>query len=288
MAYRRTLSLSAAVLALGLALVGCAGQQEDGPTSGPSPTDAGPPPTIKEGVLQVGSCLDYPPFESVEDGDEVGFDVDLAEEVASRLGLTVEWVRADFDTIFTSLAGGQFDMVAAAVTATGETGEERAQVVAFSDFYFNSRQSIAVNVARTPDITGAADLGEGHTVGVQKGTTGAQWAKENLEPQGVELRTYSAVTPAFADLEAGTVTAIVNDEPSSAGVIQEQELEGTIELVEAIDTNEKYAFALPQDNPELKEAVDRALAEIVADGTYADIFAQYFPGAEVPPEFQGA
>jgi polar amino acid transport system substrate-binding protein len=256
-------------------------------TPGESPAEEAPPPTIEEGILMVGSCLDFPPFESVEGGDEVGFDVDLSEAIAERMGLTVEWVRADFDTIFTALAGGQFDMVAAAVTATGDTGEERDQVVDFSDFYFNSRQSLAVNVQETPDIQSTADLGQGHVVGVQRGTTGADYAKETLEPQGVELRSYDTITAAFTDLEAGTIQGILNDEPSSAGSIQAQELEGTVEIVEAIDTNEKYAFAFAPDNPELREAANAALAEIIADGTYTTIFEQYFPGAEVPPEFQG-
>jgi glutamine transport system substrate-binding protein len=277
--------------ALLLVATACAEDQPaDGPVGGPTDTPAETPQftTIEEGVLSVGSCLDYPPFESIEGGDEVGFDVDLSEEIASRLGLTVEWVRADFDTIFTALAGGQFDMVAAAVTATGDTGEERDQVVDFSDFYFNSRQSLAVNVTETPDIQSTDDLGDGDVVGVQKGTTGASWARDNLEPQGVQIRTYGTITPAFADLEAGTIVGIVNDEPSSAGTIQEQELGGTVEIVEAIDTNEKYAFAFSPDNPELREAANGALAEIIEDGTYATIFEQYFPVAEVPPEFQGA
>jgi polar amino acid transport system substrate-binding protein len=280
------------VAALMLVATACA---EDEPTTQPTtPSETTPAEetpqfsTIKEGVLQVGSCLDFPPFESVEGGDEVGFDVDLTEAIAERLGLTVEWVRADFDTIFTALAGGQFDMVAAAVTATGDTGEERAQVVDFSDFYFNSRQSLAVNVAETPDIQSTADLGEGDVVGVQKGTTGADWAKENLEPQGVQIRTYNTITPAFADLEAGTIVGIVNDEPATAGVIQEQQLEGTVEIVEPIDTNEKYAFPFSKDNPELREAANTALGEIIADGTYTTIFEQYFPGTEVPAEFQPA
>jgi ABC-type amino acid transport substrate-binding protein len=275
-----------------LLLLSCAQEDEPGGQASPTgPAETTPAPTvttIEEGVLTVGSCLDFPPFESLKGGDEVGFDVDLAEAIGERLGLTVEWVQADFDTIFTALAGGQFDMVAAAVTATGDTGEERAQVIDFSDFYFNSRQSLAVNVQETPDIQSTADLGEGHVVGVQKGTTGADWAKENLEPQGVQLRTYNTITPAFADLEAGTIVGIINDEPASAGTIAEQELEGTIEIVEPIDTNEKYAFPVSKDNPELRDAVNGALAEIIEDGTYATIFEQYFPGAEVPPEFQPA
>jgi len=274
---RQSMALLGAVVAIMVAAVGCKKAEQPGTT----PTEPAPAfTTIKDGVLQVGSCLDYAPFESIEGGDEVGFDVDLAEEIATRLGLTVEWVRAEFDTIFTTVAaGGQFDMVAAASTIT----EERQEVVDFSDPYYNSRQSLAVNTTETPDIASTADIGEGHTVGVQSGTTGADWAEENLVPQGAELKTFQAAPDALRDLEAGGITAVVNDEPSTADIITD--LQG-VEIVEPIDTNERYGFALSKDNAELTEAVNGALAEIIADGTYATIFGKYFPGVEVPAEFQ--
>jgi ABC-type amino acid transport substrate-binding protein len=270
------------VTALMLVATACAEDEPAPPKAGPSPTEEQPQvTTVKEGVLSVGSCLDYPPFESVEGGDEVGFDVDLAEEIASRLGLTVEWVRADFDTIFTAVASDQFDMVAAASTIT----EEREEVVDFSDPYYNSRQSLVVNTAETPDITSQADLGEGHVVGVQKGTTGEAYAKDNLVPQGVELKTFQAAPDIYRDLETGAITAVVNDEPSAAETIKGLQ---NLELVEAIDTDERYGFAFSPNNPDLRDAANGALAEIIADGTYATIFETYFPGVEVPPEFQPA
>jgi ABC-type amino acid transport substrate-binding protein len=271
------------VTALMLVATACA--EDEPPASKITPTagetTAAPVTTVKEGILSVGSCLDFAPFEFVEGGDEMGFDVDLSEEIAKRLGLTVEWVRADFDTIFTAVASDQFDMVAAASTIT----DEREEVVDFSDPYYNSRQSLVVNTAETPDITSQADLGDGHIVGVQKATTGADYAKENLVPQGVELKTFQAAPDAFRDLEAGAITAVVNDEPSSAEIIKD--LTG-LELVEAIDTQERYGFAFSPNNPELRDAANGALAEIIADGTYATIFETWFPGVEVPPEFQPA
>ena len=112
--------------------------------------------TLEEGVLQAANCLDYPPFESVVDGDEVGFDIDLVEEIAARLGLTVEWIRADFDTVFTAVAGDQFDVVAAAATIT----EEREEIVDLSDQYYNSRRSLTVNTAETRGITSTDQFGQ--------------------------------------------------------------------------------------------------------------------------------
>ena len=267
------------VVAALMALIGTACAEEAAPPSagGNGETAAPTVPTIQEGILSVGSCLDYPPFESVEGGDEVGFDVDLAEEIAGRLGLEVEWVRADFDTIFTAVAGQQFDMVAAASTIT----EERQEVVDFSDPYYNSRQSLVV--VSGSGIASTDDIGEGDRVGVQRGTTGKAFADEVLGSQGAEIVSFQAAPDAFRDLEAGNLVAVVNDEPSSAEIIEDLP---SLEIAQPIDTDERYGFALSKDNPELTEAVNGALAEIIADGTYATIFETYFPGVEVPPEFQ--
>lgn len=279
---RRWLRLLAALTMVLLLVAACGEEAPDTePSGGGEETTGEEEPqfsTLEEGVLSIGSCLDYPPFESVKGGEETGFDVDLSEEIASRLGLEVKWVRANFDTIFTAVAGGQFDMVAAASTIT----EERLQTVDFSDPYFNSRQSLTVNTEETPDIKTTADLGEGDVVGVQKGTTGKAWAEENLAPQGVEIKTFEGAPAAFTDLEGGAIQGVINDEGSSIGIIEERP---SLEVVEAIDTDEHYGFAFSKDNPELTEAVNGALAEIIADGTYESIFKEYFPDLPVPEEF---
>jgi polar amino acid transport system substrate-binding protein len=279
-ATRKARLLMGVLFSLVLVAAACAEEEPVEPGAGGETESPAPEfTTLEEGVLQVGSCLDYPPFESVEGGDEVGFDVDLIEEMASRLGLEVEWVTADFDTIFTAVAGGEFDAVAAASTIT----EEREQIVDFSEPYYNSRQALVVNTDETPDIAGVADIGEGDVIGVQRGTTGKDWAEDNLVAQGAEIRTFQGAPAAFQDLAAGGVTAVVNDEPSSAEIITD--LPG-LEVVEAIDTDEKYGFAFSPENPELTDALNQVLAEVIADGTYQEIFQRYFPGVEVPPEFQ--
>ena len=284
--------LAALVAVFALVVASCADEDGGGETAATGPTaetaatgatgeTAAIPEfsTLDEGTLQVANCLDYPPFESVVDGDEVGFDIDLVEAIGDRLGLTTEWIRADFDTVFTAVAGNQFDMVAAASTIT----EEREQIVDFSDPYYASRQSLTVNTAETPDISSTDQLGEGDIVNVQKGTTGKLWAEENLVPQGVELRTFQLASDMFRDLEAGNAVGIINDEPASVEIIKDLP---DLEVVEAIDTNENYGFAFSPSNPELREAVNIGLQMVIADGTYAEIFAEYFPGVEVPAEFE--
>jgi ABC-type amino acid transport substrate-binding protein len=241
--------------------------------------------TEKEGVLQVASCLDFPPFESVKAGTVVGFDIELTDAIAKKLGLKVQWIQQLFDTIFTGVAGGQFDMVAAAVTATGKLGQQRAQTVAFSHFYFNSLQSLAVNTQQTPDIKTTDDLKSGDAVGVQRGTTGEDWAKTNLQPKGISIRSYDTAPDAFRDLEAGTTQGVINDDPSSRAIVEQEGLTD-VAVVQSIDTNEKYAFAFSQDNTELRDKVNTALQELIDDGTWAKIFKKWFPAGEIPPEYQ--
>jgi ABC-type amino acid transport substrate-binding protein len=283
-------------LATALALVGAAcGEDEpeadqtttEAPTEEPTEEPTGTPipefTTLEEGVLKVGSCLDYPPFEAVENGDEVGFDVEIAEEVASRLGLEVEWVRAPFDTIFPALNGGQFDMVAAATTITPERDEE----VNFSIPYFNTRQALIINSEESPDIQSVDDLQEGHVVAVLRGSTSLGYAEEELEPRGVVLRTYPAVPQEFTDLEAGAVDAMLNDESQSVAEVPKRQ---NLEIVEFIDTQEEYGLVFSgeggDNNTALRDAANIVLAEMIADGTYAEIFMTWFPDNEVPPEFQ--
>ena len=284
--------IAAAIAVFTLVFAACAGNENDagetGPTAATGETAAtgatgetGAIPevtTLEEGVLQVGSCLDYPPFETVKNDDEVGFDVELTEEIATRLGLTVEWVRADFDTIFTAVAGGQFDMVAAASTIT----EEREQTVDFSDPYFNSRQALVVNTNETPDLASTDQLQEGDVVGVQKGTTGADWARENLVPSGIELQTFTSATDGLRSLEGGAMTAFIADEPFVAEATADLP---SLSVVQGIDTNEVYGLAFSTENPGLRDAANLMLAEIIADGTYQTIYEKWFPGAPLPPEF---
>jgi polar amino acid transport system substrate-binding protein len=230
----------------------------------------------------VASCLDYAPFEVVKGGNPEGFDIDVTDAIAAKLGVTVKWLKTDFDTSFTALRGNRFDMIAAAVTATGELGMERAQIVDFSDYYYNSRQSLTVNTTKTPDITSTDQLMAGDSVGVQKGSTGAAWAKDNLEPKGVELKLFTSSPDSFTDLQAGNLTGVINDGPASDKIVVERP---GLKVVQYIDTNEKYAFAFSPSNSGLLAAWNAGLKALIAEGEYATIFMKWFPGAAVPPEF---
>jgi polar amino acid transport system substrate-binding protein len=280
--------LAALIAVFALIVAACASNEDEGPTAGTGTTGGttgatgatGIPTftTIAEGKLTVGSCLDYPPFESVKGGVETGFDVDITNEIASRLGLEVEWVKADFDTIFTAVAGDQFDMVAAASTIT----DEREQVVDFSVPYYNALQSLSVNTQETPEITSTDQLGDGDVVGAQKGTTGKIWAEENLVPQGVDIKAFTSSTDSFRDLEAGNIVGVINDKTASVEIVKGLP---SLEVVQDIETNEHYGLAFSPSNPDLREAVNAVFAQMVADGTYATIYGKYFPPDSLPAEF---
>lgn len=280
MTVRNWASLLAVLLAFAL-VAGCGGDdEEEGADTGATgtaetgATDGVPEfSTVEEGVLTVGSDVPFSPFEFREGDELTGFDVELMEEIASRLGISeVRWVDTSFDTIFTQLAGGRFDAVASATTIT----EERAEIVNFSEPYYLAQQALTVNVAETPDIASVEDLSSGDVVAVQQGTTGEIWARENV-PDGVDIRSFPEAPDTYTALEAGNVTAVIFDEPSA---LSEAERRADLEVVETIDTGERYGFPVNPENEPLLEAINTVLAAMIEDGTYAQIYANY---PDLPP-----
>lgn len=247
---------------------------ESGVEPGAPADDPGSLGLQEEGVMRVGSDLNFPPFEFIEDEQEQGFDIDLMNEIGVRLGVALEYVNASFDTVFQQLAAGEFDAIISAITIT----EERAQTIAFSDPYFEATQALVVSV--DSPITGVGDLAE-QEVGAQAGTTGLEYATENFTES--TITEFSEYPAAFASLETGGIDAVLADLPAADEAVQRGEV---LQIVEEIDTDEQYGIGVQQDNDVLLEAVNDALAEIIADGTYERIFAEWFPEGEVPEQFR--
>jgi len=257
---------------LAFAGVACGSDEPTTPTTGATDDGMEEPTftTLEDGVLTVGSDIPYPPFEFRKQGELVGLDMDLINEIATRLGLTTNIIDTGFDTIFTQLAGGRYDVVIAASTIT----PEREEQVNFSDPYYNAQQSLTVQSGG--EVQSVDDLGDGHTVAVQSGTTGKAWAEDNL-PDGVEIRSFPEGPDGYTALEAGEVDGVINDEPTALAEVAGRE---GLEVIETIDTDEAYGIAVDPENEELLDAVNAALAEIIEDGTYAEIYAAY---PDLPP-----
>jgi ABC-type amino acid transport substrate-binding protein len=269
-----------------VAFAACGSNDKKGGGGGPAAGGGGNSPkptftTLTKGELKVGSCLDYRPFEYTHKGKLQGFDVDMVEAIAQKLGLKVVWVKANFDTIFNAVAAHKFDMVAAASTIT----PERAKSVNFSSPYYNSRQAFSVNSQKTPDLKTTDDLKSGDIVGVQKGTTGAKWAEDNLAPNGITIKTYQGAPDAFTDLETGRISGVINDETSSIGEVANRP---SLDVAQTIDTHEHYGFAFAPDTPQLTVAVNKAFKQVIDDGTYEKIFKKYFPKTPVPDEYKAS
>lgn len=231
---------------------------------------------IEDGTLRVGSDINFAPFEFIEDGEEKGFDVELMNEIAERLGLEVEYVNTSFDTIFTQLAAGEFDAIISAVTIT----DERKETIAFSDPYFLANQALVTT--KDSGIEGVDDL-DGKDVGTQAGTTGLDYAKENFTD--ATIKEFQDAPAGFTALSAGQVDAMFIDVPVAVEQVADND---DLVLVEEVSTNEEYGIGVQQDNEALQEAINETLAEIIADGTYAEIFETWFEGAEVPEGFAGS
>lgn len=258
--------LLAAMLAV--AAAGCGGGSESGGGGGNG--GGGGDTTGGSGgggeEITVASNVAYPPFEFNEGGEPTGFDIDLMNAIAEEAGYEVDFQNVPFDGIVQGLASGQYEVAMSAMTVT----EERAEQVDFSDPYFNADQSLMVQAES--DIESTNDLGEA-TIGVESGTTGALQAAE-LEEEGDAgtVRTYNTITDAFNALENGQIDAIINDFPVSQE--REQESEG-LEIVENIPTDEQYGIAFPPDS-ELRQPMNEALAEVKENGTYAEIYEEWF------------
>jgi polar amino acid transport system substrate-binding protein len=261
------------VMALGLALVAAACGDDAAETTTTTTTAPVEQLTQTDGVLTVGSDIPWEPFEFYDDDDELtGFDVELIEEMASRLGLTVEWIETDFDTIFTQLATGRFDVVASGTTIT----PDRAAAVNFTHPYYLSEQALTVNVSLTPGIRSVDDLSDGDRVAVQTGTTGEDWALENLAPRGIEVVSFPEAAETYIALEGGLVEAVVFDEASAN---TEAATRPGLEVVEVITTGEQYGFGVDPARSGLLAELNRVFNDMLTDGTYQEIYDRWFPDA---------
>lgn len=220
---------------------------------------------IQDGQLLVGTDAPYPPFEigTPEGGDFSGFDKDLMDAIAGKLGLEPTYQNSSFDTIFRDVASGQFDIVAAAATIT----PEREKVVTFSRPYYEAQQALVV--PEGSDITTTDDL-SGEVVGVQQGTTGQKYAED--ETDAGEVRGFAKGADALAAVTTEQVAAAIVDQPFAADAIEKQ---GGLEIAQEIPTDELYGFAMAPDNP-LADGVNEAIQQLIDDGTLNDLYQQYF------------
>ena len=238
-------------------------------------------------TIVIGSDIPYRPFEyETTEGELIGFDVEIAEAVfAGELGLEYEFQATAFNTIIESLNNGNFRVIMSAMTIN----ETRAEEVDFSDPYFTAYQTVLV--LDNGEITDKEDL-RGKDVGVQKGTTGesaAEALKEEFDGE-LSIESYDQINGAFNAMLNNQVSAVINDNTVNAEFANENDevifLEGEGEAATQGEnapsyltlTVEEYGIAFRQDDDEFRQQVNDALAAIREDGTYDEIYDEYFGG----------
>lgn len=226
--------------------------------------------TVTDGVLTMATNAEFPPYEYYEGGDVVGIDAEIAQAIAAKLGLELVIDDMDFTAIIAAVTSGKADMGMAGMTVF----EERLQSVDFSSSYATGVQ--VVIVAEDSEITSVDDLtadGANYNIGVQESTTGDIYATGDIEDEGLgSIFRYNKGADAVQALVAGKVDCVIIDnEPAKAYV----EANDGIKILETEYIEEDYAICFNKENSALRDAVDTALQELIADGTVQSIIDKY-------------
>ncbi|CAM4422559.1 putative cystine-binding periplasmic protein [Paenibacillus sp. oral taxon 786 str. D14] len=284
------LTLSAVLLVV-LALTGC-GSNNNGnnaPSSAPSNNAANGGSSANTGsdllneiktagVIKVGLMGTYAPYNFLNENKEIdGFDADVAKEVAKRLGVKVEFAPQEFSGLIPSLQAGKIDAIISQVTIT----DERKQQIDFTQPYITNEVKIIVK-EDNDSITKLEDF-KGKNIGVGLGTNDESYLRNDVLPQvgNFEIKTYDDVITSLQDLNAGRIDATINNLYALKPIVDKNGYK--IKAVGDAIKSDQAGIAIRKNNPEFLAALDQALTDMKADGTYNTIFQKWF-GEEPPAE----
>jgi polar amino acid transport system substrate-binding protein len=159
----------------------------------------------KSGTVSVGTAAVYAPFEFVADGKLAGFDIELANEIFRRMGVTASYENIDFKGIIAALKSSRIDMIVAAMTTTPDRVKQMAFTIPFYDAGIGAAKRKGTPIAEPQDLNG-------RIVGVQLGTSGESFVRERIKAVK-EMKTYDSILLALKDLDNGRLDAVVNPLP---------------------------------------------------------------------------
>lgn len=227
-------------------------------------------PDLEGQLIVVGTDATYPPFETIDENDNVvGFDVEVTSAICELINCVLEFQPTGWDGIFPALAAGEFDMVASGVTITAE----RDEIVDFSEPYFTVSQAIALR----PEDDGLSleELIEGDFIfGAQIGTTNAKLAEDFVGRERVQL--YNDFNAAMLALINTDVDAVVIDDTPADAFEQEYAGEVTVGLRNVTGAEPEYLGFAFQEGSELIDAFDAGLAVLKENGRLEALRAAYF------------
>lgn len=215
----------------------------------------------------------FPPFEMVEDGELVGFDVDLLEAVVAETDFELgEWEQLEFDSLIPALTSENIDVIAAAMTITAE----RDETIDFSDPYYSSDQSIVVREGEGGQYSSLSDLSSVDAVGAQSGTTGEGVVQDELIANGHvaegDYRAFDNYVLAVQSLENGDVDAVVIDEPVGNTFADQR----AVEVAFVYETGEEFGFGVRDGDEDLQTGLNDGLAAVRQGGQYGQITSKWF------------
>ena len=217
---------------------------------------------VKEaGKLVVATSPDFPPFESIEGGKVVGIEVDIMELICKDLGVELEIVQMDFDSVLIGVQSAKYDCGMSGITAS----DDRKENMLFTTPYYNAAQVIVVKEGSA--IKGKADL-EGKKVSVQTGTT----ADEGCKEAGLTVSAFAANADAKAALTTGKVDAWIVDNLTALQMVEDTD---GLKILDEKMTEEPYAFAFAFGSEDLVSEIDKSLKTLIDNGTVASIFEKY-------------
>jgi len=220
----------------------------------------------KSNTMNVAFEGTYPPFNFLDDKDEFqGFDVDISNEIARKLGVEAKFIATKWDGLIGGLKADKFDIIIGQMSVT----EERKKSVDFTDPYVITG-SVLVTREETDEITELEDI-SGKKVGVGGGTTFEEVANS---VDGADVKLYKAVSDYIQDLTNKRLDVIINDQLLMSYNIKENNL--PLKITSGILNKDEIGMAVNKGNEDFISKVNEALSEMKEDGTYNEIYKKWF------------
>lgn len=256
---------------------GTDGASATGTGTGSAPLNAELPKEIRDaGTIQVGSSVDYPPFEYyAKDGKTLqGFEPELAALLEKQLGVTFTWNNASFDTLFSALKAGRYDLV---YGATNDTAE-REQSFDFVD-YLQSSQGFVVAKGNPEGIKTVADLC-GKNIAAVRGGVQAQFLDKQAQQCAADGKgkltpmTFGGNADEQLAVKQGKAAAMLENFPTAAAFAKESD--GKLELVPDLQVEKQFfGMVVPKDDTALRDTLVKAWNAIIEDGSYQKVLDKW-------------
>jgi arginine/lysine/histidine transporter system substrate-binding protein len=261
--------ISSLLLSSILILSACSSQTASPAASGSQPP-AGGSDTVKinrleqikkNGKITVGTSADYPPYEFHKEVDKkdaiVGFDIEIAKEVAKDLGVTLELKDMKFEGLLAALEAGTIDFVISGMTPT----EERKNSVDFTKTYYTAVQTVSVREEDKDKYKSIEDL-KGKKVGAQKGAIQETIVKEQLPKS--ELKAIGKISDLMLELKNKKIDALIVEKPVAASYLSKNK-DLVLADIKLATEDAGSAIAVKKNSPELVEAMNKTLDRLIAD-----------------------